>query len=319
MIHTRCNIQYFPISFFSVVMGLAGFAIVLQKAVDIFHIPVLISTVADMLTIGVFAIVTGVYALKVARAPHEVKKEFKHPIKLNFFATFSISLVLISIVLLPTHAVLSQYAWMLGAVLHFGLTLAILSIWMHHDRFTITHMNPAWFIPAVGNIIVPVAGVVHASPEISWFFFSYGLLFWLVLLTIFFYRIVFHEALHQKLLPTLFILIAPPAVGSVAYVKLVGHIDAFSRVLYYSALFLTVLMFVQVRVHARIQFYLSWWAYSFPIAAIAIASALMYHMTHVAAYQYIFGALFIVLTALITTLVYRTAIAISKKEICVEE
>ncbi len=65
-------------------------------------------------------------------------------------------------------------------------------------------MSPVWFIPVVGNILVPLAGVVHARRTRSRFFFSTGLIFWIVLQTLFFYRIFFHHPLPEKLLPTFF-------------------------------------------------------------------------------------------------------------------
>jgi tellurite resistance protein len=64
---------------------------------------------------------------------------------------------------------------------------------------------------------------------------------------------VFHQPLHDRHLPTLFILIAPPVVAAVAYVKLTGSYDSL----------------------ARIHFYLSWWAYTFPMAALTIATFLV--------------------------------------------
>ena len=104
-------------------------------------------------------------------------------------------------------------------------------------------MNPSWFIPIVGNILVPIAGVPLGYTDISWFFFSIGIVFWPVLLTIIFYRIIFHPALPGKLIPTFFILIAPPAVGFLSYMKLTGEMDNFARILYFSGLFFTLLVF----------------------------------------------------------------------------
>ncbi|MFP3442800.1 hypothetical protein R0K18_34200, partial [Pantoea sp. SIMBA_133] len=80
--------------------------------------------------------------------------------------------------------------------------------------------------------------------------------------------------LPAKLLPTLFILIAPPAVGSISWFQLVGEINAFGRILYYIALFLTLMLLTQTTRFIKLDFFLSWWAYSFPIAAITIASFL---------------------------------------------
>ena len=52
-------------------------------------------------------------------------------------------------------------------------------------------LNPAWFLPAAGNIIVPIMGVEFVSKDVCWFFFSIGIFFWLVLFIIIFYRIMF--------------------------------------------------------------------------------------------------------------------------------
>jgi tellurite resistance protein len=313
------RIKNFPVSFFSVVMGLAGLAIALQKAVDIFNIPKVIPLYALYFSVVVFCVIALFYLLKILLSRHEVIAEFNHPVKINFFPTFSISLLLLSVAFLPVSLDISRYFWYSGTILHFIITLLIIGTWMHHDKFKITHMNPSWFIPAVGNILIPVAGVTHAHSELSWFFFSFGLFFWIILLTIFFYRIFFHEALTEKLIPTLFILIAPPAVGFISYFKLAGEINDFSRILYYFAAFLTVLMATQLKIHSKIKYYLSWWAYSFPLAAISIATALMYHETKIIVYKYIFLVLLTSLALLVLLLLFKTISAIINRQICVEE
>jgi tellurite resistance protein len=209
--------------------------------------------------------------------------------------------------------------WSVGAALHLLFTLYVLSVWIHHTHFEIHHINPAWFIPIVGNILVPIAGVRHVSPEISWFFFSIGLLFWLVLLTIIVYRMVFHNPLPDKLLPTLFILIAPPAVGFISWLQLNGSVDAFARILYYGAIFLTLMLLTQAGRFVRLKFFLSWWAYSFPMAAITIATVLMYQQLQLPFFQGLAYVLLGLLTLIIITLLFKTVQAMARREICVEE
>jgi tellurite resistance protein len=314
------RIKNFPISFFSVMMGLVGLTIALQKAVDILRINQVISVFFLYFSIAIFAIISIVYLFKILFYFDEVKREINHPVKINFLPTFSISLLLISIALLPISIVLSSYFWWVGMILHFIFSLGIISTWMHHDKFHINHMNPSWFIPTVGNILVPIAGVSHFNPELSWFFFSFGFLFWIILLVIFFYRIFFHDPLAEKMLPTLFILIAPPAVGFISYFKLTGEVNDFSKILYYSAVFFFFLLLSQITIFKKIKkFYLSWWAYSFPLAAISIATALMYHETRMIIYKYLFAFLIILLLSIIVLLSFRTIKAIKNIEICIEE
>jgi tellurite resistance protein len=313
------RLKNFPVSYFSVIMGLAGYAIVWEKAVELLNLPQSIPLSLVYMTLVSFTVLAITYSLKCAIYLEEVKKEFKHPVKINFFPTISISLLLLSIAFLPFNPVVSKYFWIVGVLLHFIFTLTIISSWMHHEHFKIVHLNPAWFIPAVGNILVPVAGTTHFTPELSWFFFSIGLFFWIILMVIFFYRIFFHELLSEKFLPTLFILIAPPAVGFISYFKLTGGVDNFSKILYYFAIFLVILLLSQIKIFSRLSYYLSWWAYSFPLAAAGIATSIMYRQTSLIAYKYIFIFLLTLLSLLIALLLARTFYAIAKKQICIEE
>ncbi|MFO7993727.1 MAG: SLAC1 anion channel family protein [Marinobacter sp.] len=181
---------------------MTGFTVAWHHAEPLFALPVRPSVVLLGLTIVTFVILLALYLTKILKYPNQVKAEYSHPIKLNFFPTVSIGLILISVALLPYSHALSLVCWAAGASLHLAFTLHVLSVWMHQPHFEVDHLNPAWFIPVVGNILVPVAGVRHASPEISWFFFSVGLIFWLVLLTIIFYRMLFHQTLPARWMPS---------------------------------------------------------------------------------------------------------------------
>lgn len=313
------RLENFPISFFSVVMGLTGFTITLQKAQKLFGIDQIYSKVSLYISVFIFILLFVFYLLKILFYLDKFKEEFSNPIRLNFFPTFSISLLLLSVAFLEENIKISKVLWIIGTVSHLLLTITVISQWIQQTHFNLQHYNPSWFIPVVGNIIVPIAGVEHAQQEISWFFFSIGIVFWISLFTIFLYRIIFHHPLSQKLVPTLFILIAPPAVGFISYVKLTGRVDEFAKIIYYVALFLVILLLAQVRLFLNVKFYLSWWAYSFPMAAISIATFLIYTKLKFEAYKYLFGVLFTLLIFIIIVLSVATLINIFKKNICIEE
>lgn len=319
MANSQNRLTHFPISFFSMIMGLAGLTIAWQKAQHVFDVNLLIDSVLLIVTVAAFIVLSVIYATKYVVSRQDVLSEFHNPIKLHFFPTISISLLLISVAFLKIDPAISLPVWIAGSTIHLMFTLYTVNAWIHHEHFEVQHVNPAWFIPAVGNVIVPIAGVQLGYVDISWFFFSIGMLFWIILLTIIFNRVMFHNPMPEKMMPTLFILIAPPAVGFIAYLNLTGELDAFARVLYFAGLFLTLLMLMQIKRFARLQFFLSWWAYSFPLAAITIASLHMYELTQKPAYQYIGVALLALVTAVVLFLLYRTAIAVINHKICVEE
>ncbi len=301
------------------IMGLTGLALAWHKAEGILNLSIAPSPWLLMLATTLFVLLAALYSAKVIKFKTAASKEWTHPIKMNFVPAVSISLILLSIAWLPVSAPYSKLLWMAGVVLHLILTLYVMTQWMHHSKFEIVHLNPAWFIPVVGNILVPIAGVQHAPIEVSWFFFSIGIIFWPVLLTIIMYRVIFHTSLPERLMPTLFILIAPPAVGFISYIKLTGEVDAFAQLFYHSALFFTLLLFTQVRRFANLKFFLSWWAYSFPLTAITIASFLMYEQSGNMLFLRIAGVLLGIASVVIISLLGRTLLAAIRKEICVEE
>lgn len=313
------RISFFPISFFSVILGLAGFTVVIQRAEKFLSFPLDMSPFLLGFTVASLSLMTILYGMKIIFFPDKVSQEINHPIKLNFFPTFSISFLLLSGAFLSIDQEISKYLWGMGTGIHILFTLRILSIWIQDTKFHIQHMNPSWFIPAVGNILIPVTGIEHAPLDVSWFFFSIGLFFWVSLFIIFFNRIIFHNPLPEKLLPTLFILIAPPAVGFISFVKMTGEIGDFARIMYYISLFLVILVLTQSNMFRRIRFYLSWWAYSFPMASISLASILFFHKTESPFFFYLSWGFVILLSGLIILLIVRTFMAISRQEICLEE
>ncbi|WP_372592073.1 SLAC1 anion channel family protein [Guyparkeria sp.] len=315
------RLPHMPVSMFAIVMGLVGLTLVLQHAERVWGLPSVIALVSVVIDIVVFAGIAVAYLLKWLRHREQVVAEFNHPIRLSFFPAISIGLILLAT---ATHTIWPSLAlafWGVGVALHLLLTLTILSRWMHQSHFEIQHSNPAWFIPIVGNILVPLAGVPLGFETISWFFFSVGLVFWPVLLTILMYRYFFHAPMPGKLMPTLFILIAPPAVGFISWQSLHPgqSLDDFGRILFSFGLFVTLLLVWQLRHFIRLPFALSWWAYSFPVAAITVATMQMSALTGNAFWQGLSIVLVVALMVLIALLLFMTLRAAGRGEICQPE
>jgi len=325
---TEPRLENFHITFFAIALGMAGCSLAVQKLAGggTVLMPGLatLATILVAITVALFAVIGILYAAKAVRYPAAVAREMRHPVKISFFPLVAKILLVFSVIFLERSMAVSRGLWMAGTILQLVASLTIISSWMHHSRYSIEHVTPAWFIPIVGALIVPIAGMAHGFVEISWFFFSIGLLFWGVLFTIVMYRLIFHPPIPSRLLPTLFILFAPPAIAFISYVKLTGLTDtggpdAVARMLYYVSLFLLALVLLRVNVFARIRFALSWWAYSFPLAAHALATILMLHLTHAEGYRYLAMAEVCVLTILVVGLVVLTMRAILRADLCVEE
>ncbi len=314
----RQKLHYFPITAFSVVMGLSGLSIAFGKFYHMQWLSRYFYDISIFTVLGLFLIISFMYGIKFILAPEEVKADFRHRIRINFFSAISISLLLLSIAFYTYYPMLSVALWWAGTILHSLFMFKTVSFWIQHN-FEIQHFNPAWFIPVVGNILIPVAGVEYAPMIISYFFFAAGFFFWFVLFTIFLYRAVFHAQLPEKFIPTFFILLAPPAIGFIAYMRITASWDAFSSFLLMLTYFFIILLAVMYRSFKQIKFFMSWWAFTFPLTAVSIASVVAYQVTKYDFYKYAaWTMLFVALTA-ISIVAWQTVLHIRKGEICVKE
>ncbi len=268
-----------------------------------------------VLSLAMFAAVTAGYLAKALHHPAKVIEDWHHPIKIAFFPATSISLLLLATALVEVSPAVALPLWMFATALQGVLALAVISAWIGHRPFQTAMMTPAWFIPAVGNMIVPLAGAQLGYTEVSWLFFSGGLIFWIVLLTLVMNRLMFHDPMPGKMVPTLMILVAAFS----AWLRLEGEVGAFGHFLLSAAYVFALLVTTQAAKLRKLPFALSWWALSFPIAALAIASFGHARAASSDVHRWIGVGLLVLLIVVVVGLILRTAKAIRMGAICVPE
>ena len=310
------RLEHFPITFFAATMGLGGLALALRAGFGPAS-PLFLAALAA--TAAALVAISALYLLKAVRHPRAGAAEWRHPVRLAFFPTVTISVLVLATAALPVLPGAARIMWIAGMAGQGVLTLAVISGWIGARGFQHGHVSPAWFIPAVGNVVVPLAGAPLGWTETSWLFFSAGMVFWIVLLALVFNRLIFHDPLPGRLQPTLAILIAPPAVAYVAWVRLTGGGDAFGHVLLSLGYVFAALVATQLPRILRLPFALSFWALGFPLAALSVASILHGEVAASPAHRDVGMALAGVLAALVALLVWRTARAVAAGRICQPE
>jgi tellurite resistance protein len=312
------RLKFFPIMMFAIVMGMSGLTITYQKAALWLQFPHIIGNSLMYITTAIFIGVSITYIMKFFTYSSSVKSEFSHPVRINFFAAISISMLMLAIIYKEEFPTVSAIFWYPGVLLHFYLTMHTIAFWIK-DNQELAHSSPAWFIPIVGNVLIPVGGIGFATNGVLMYFFSVGIFFWIILFSLILNRIIFHHQLAVKFIPTMFILIAPPAVGFIAYFKLFGVIDTFAMMLFNLALFFTFLVAFMYKSFLKIKFFISWWAFVFPVAAMAISSMLMYHESNDFALLLLSYIMIAVTTIIIIIVMYQTLLHMTKNEICIQE
>lgn len=269
------RLAYLPVSLFGSVMGLSGLALAWRLAATAFGLPWGIGEALGLVAAGVFVALTLCYGIKCVESPAAVRAEFAHPVAVNFFGTPIISLLLLPAVAAPYSIALTQALWVTGTVSMLGFAWVIVSRWMS-VRQQLVHATPAWMIPVVGTLNISIVGVTLDLPgayAVSAFGLAVGLFFAVPLFTLILSRLIFEEPMPQPQRPSLLILVATFAVGFSAYLSVVGRVDLFASSLFYLAVFMfTVLVPKLLLLRSAMPFHTSWWAVSFPLAAMTNAA-----------------------------------------------
>eukprot|EP01094_Clydonella_sp_ATCC50884_P017993 TRINITY_DN3245_c0_g2_i1.p1 TRINITY_DN3245_c0_g2~~TRINITY_DN3245_c0_g2_i1.p1 ORF type:complete len:219 (+),score=44.66 TRINITY_DN3245_c0_g2_i1:223-879(+) len=172
---------------------------------------------------------------------------------------------------MDVHMTVAEVVWWVGTILQSVLAVESVASWINRGR-QVEQFNPTYFLPVVGLVLVPMVGRSMEWEELVWCYWGVGVFYWIVLFPIFFMRVVFVGMLPPKVVPSLFIAMAPPALIANSYMTITGKHDTLTIILNAINFFLFVLV-VRIRLAQKsVPFSLAWWAYVFPLAATATAA-----------------------------------------------
>ncbi|GGP21190.1 SLAC1 anion channel family protein [Silvimonas iriomotensis] len=313
------RLAYLPVALFGSVMGLTGLTVAWRGAHALFGAPLWLSSVPGLLALLAFVVMAGAYLIKAVTGFEHVRAEFQHPIAGNLFGTPLISLMLIAILLVDLDRDLARVVWSVGAAGMMVFAWAMVSRWIS-VRQKPAHATPAWIVPVVGLIDLPLA-----LPALGWadelhglmvFALAVGLFFAIPLFTMIMSRLLFEEPLPDALQPSLLILVAPFSVGFSAYIATTGTVDGFATALYMLALFVLAVLLGRLRnLAACCPFRVSWWAVSFPLAASTNAALKYAAFVHHPVANAIALILLALSTVVIVALALRTVWGIARGEL----
>ena len=269
----RSPLHNLPVSLFGAVMGLSGLALAWRVAHGSLGVPAWIGEAIGAVALGAFLLLSLAYLTKLARHAQAVHAEFQHPVAGNFFGTIAISLLLLSTLVEPYGAAAARTIWTVGSLATFVLCFVSISRLLR-GQVDLSHAVPASLIPGVATLDIAVTGrdmPMAWAPELNLMAGAVGAVLALLLWLLIFSRLVYRDPLAPGMTPSLMILVAPFAVGFLAYSNVVGGIDRFAAVLFYFALFMFAVVAPKV-FRPSVSFSPAWWAISFPLAALVNAA-----------------------------------------------
>lgn len=273
MATTRAPLKHLAPAWYAVVMGLAGLSLAWHAAVPVlgdgaFAGAVVIGALAAL----VFVALAAASLWRARRHPEAWSDDLKHPVRHVFVATLPIALIL-----LVTAGVSSGLQgpvlaalWWAGSLAQLSVTVWVMSRWWRGPQpggLQWAGLTPGLFIPVVGNVLVPLAGVPLGQPEWAAAQFGIGLLFWPVVLVLLLVRLAHQGIWPERRLPSTFIFIAPPAAVGLSALRL-GAPVVVGWALWGVALFSLLRVAPLLRRIADQPFGMAHWGMSFPMAAL---------------------------------------------------
>ena len=289
-------VRDFSPSWFAVVMGtgiLANTSLIYSEKV---HILLPFSKFLFYLNVTLFFIILIPWILRWILYPKNAMEDLVHPIFSNFYPTFSVAMLVLSgnFYMFIKSVSVSFTFWLLGTVFTMFFSVFIPYLVFKGEHVKIDHICPAWFIPPVGLIVVPIMGSVFVKifsgtlsltiELINYVCWSSGFFLYISLFAIVMYRFILHTPLPNTLAPTIWINLGPIGAGTTALLNMMSSttvlqnnasFKAFGYIFWGFGIWwvaMAIVMTLHYLKKLKLPFTTSWWAFTFPLGAYVLAS-----------------------------------------------
>ncbi|XP_020151237.1 S-type anion channel SLAH2 [Aegilops tauschii subsp. strangulata] len=270
----------FPISAFGMCLGVSSQAMLwktlqTEPSTKFLHVHPVVNHVLWWVSVALMVVVSITYLLKIVFYFEAVRREFHHPVRVNFFfAPWIACLFLVKGLPHPVWEIHHAVWYVLMAPI-LCLDLKIYGQWMSSGERRLSKVaNPSNHLAVVGNFVGALLGARMGLRELPIFFFAVGLAHYGVLFVTLYQRLPTNVQLPKELHPVFFLFVAAPSVASMAWTRISGEFNNGAKLLYFVSLFLYVSLVVRVNLFRGFRFSLAWWAYTFPMTSVALATVL---------------------------------------------
>jgi len=269
----------FPVSAFGICLGVSSQAILYKTIATapptaFLHVSIKVNLALWCISLALMCIITAVYACKVVFFFEAVRREYYHPVRVNFFFAPWIACLFLAMGVPPSVASeLPGWLWYALMAPVVCLELKIYGQWMSGGNRQLSKVaNPSNHLSVVGNFVGAMLGASMGLKEGPLFFFAVGMAHYMVLFVTLYQRLPTNETLPKELHPVFFLFVAAPSVASMAWAKISGEFGLGAKLAYFIAMFLYASLAVRINFFRGFKFSLSWWAYTFPMTGAGIAS-----------------------------------------------
>ncbi|MEM9049926.1 MAG: hypothetical protein AAGC92_14540 [Pseudomonadota bacterium] len=255
--------QASPARFFPICLGALGCGLALAQAGPVLGVPDTLGMIAQILACTLFLVCLAAYLRHLASRPGVVLQDVAALPTRGAVSAGAMAFLLMAAVLLPLSPGLARTVWFLGLSLHFG-TMLLVGQRLWRERGAAAPPTPALYLPFVGQITAPIAGVPLGQTLLC------TIIFYAALVPAAIIALASLRALAQTQRTRLdraaqAIHLAPAALFGSAALQL--GLPALFFAFFVLALFCATLLVIKAGWLAHGGFYPGWAAFTFPSAA----------------------------------------------------
>jgi tellurite resistance protein len=302
------SLKDLPIGMYGAVMGLVGLGLTARAAATVLppviRAPAYFTELWVLLGVAAFCVLVPLYIAKLVLHPRAVQQEFLNPAQLGFCGALPVGMVLVAAGVAPYSPSLGNFLWWTSVALMLAFQVFALYRWLS-GGIELAQVNAGWLIIMLGGIVFPTAGLALGHVDAARFMFGASLAAAPIMMALLFYRAVLGAPLPEALRPSWFILLVPPALVYANGVALYPG-AFFLENLFFFGLLLGAALLVYARRFLRWPFAPTWWAFTFPLDALAYAAA-RYAQEHPATlWRGVAAATLLLATAAVLIVLWKT-------------
>lgn len=292
-----------PLTTLGIAFGLAGVAEVWAKAAPGLGLPRAVPEVFWAIAALTWVVLLVAHTVRGVRSGVRLTTQLRHPSQGPLSALAPVVGLLVS-------AELFTWVPLAGRILYFASVAAAAALavwtfaWWFEGRLTLSDVHTGYMLPTVApGLIGGDVGHTMGYPGLAWALFGIGTFFGVALTPLVIGRLLAGTPLPDHLLPTITILLAPPAVCGLVWFTLNGHTpDPAAYVIAGVTAVFALLQVAMLPRFRKLRFSLGFWSFTFPIAGAVALAVEWLEILEPAGWRLAIGALAAVFTVFIAVI-----------------
>jgi tellurite resistance protein TehA-like permease len=267
---SAATVTRLPLKTFAISLGIAGVADTWTAATPVAGIPPQVAQVFWALSAASMVWLLASHATRGLRSGSPLREQLRHPIQGPLAAIVPIVGMLLGSDMVPWFPTAGRILVIASMVVATGYAGWLVSTWTT-GGIELAAIHGGYFLPTVaGGFVAASAAETIGLRGLGWAAFGIASLFWVVMTALVLVRMLSRPPLPDALVPTLAVVMAPPAVGGLALFALTDQVSSpLSLAFAGLTAILVVAQLATLPRYRRLPFTLGFWSFTFPAAAVA--------------------------------------------------